>query len=301
MNKKSNYLILFFLLFIFINVFLIKNLSEVIIESCNIWLYNLVPTIFPFYIITDLLINYGFIDILKPLFSKFFNVSESTIFVTIFSMLTGFPSSARYIKNLIKEDLISTTEANNMIRFCHFSNPLFVIKIIGLNILKNQKLSYLILISHYLANFIIAFIFKKKSVTKTKNSKHEALGIVLTNSINSTFNSLLIILGNLITFQLLTKIIFNYFNFNEIIKATTSVIFEITSGIFLIGKLSLNIYIKAIIIVSALSFGGICVHSQTYGILCDTKVSYKNYLIGRIIQAIIAPLILTILIFFYCI
>ena len=303
MIKKTKYITSVFWLFIFINIFTINNMQEIIIDSCNIWLKNLVPSIFPFYIITDLLINYGFIDILKFKFLNKFNIiSESAIFIIVFSMLTGFPSSAKYIKSLIKEDLISLEEANKIISFCHFSNPLFIINVIGINVLNNKNLGYLILISHFLANLIIAFIIKFKTYpSKTINQNQEKLGIILTKSINNTFNSLLIILGNLIMFQLIREITFKYFNSNQLLKTIITLILEITSGIFSLKSLNINIYVKAILITSAISFGGICVHSQVYGILSETKVNYKNYFIGRILQALIAPLILSLLLFCYSI
>ncbi len=301
MKRISDYSFILILILIFINLFTISNIKEIIMDSCSIWLNNLIPSIFPFYIISDLLINYGFINVLnlvfKNFFYKLFKISEGSIFVLIFSMLTGFPSSAKYIKSLIKENLINASEANNIIRFCHFSNPLFVINIIGLNILGSKKLGFLILISHFIANFVIAFIFKSDNTTnKTKiNLTSEKLSVVLTNSILNTFNSLLIILGNIIVFKLLIEIIFKHFYFNSMINAIINIILEITTGILRLNSLNISTNIKAIIITSAISFGGLCVHSQVYGILSDTKVKYKNYLIGRIIQAIIAPIILMML------
>ena len=90
------YFIIFILIFIFGNFFVI-DLKSIILESSNIWLYNLVPSMLPFYVISDLLINYGLIDILaflfKKIINKLFNVSENASFVIFFSMFTGFPSS----------------------------------------------------------------------------------------------------------------------------------------------------------------------------------------------------------------
>ena len=301
---KRNYFLILFLIFIFINLFTLKNISTIIIASCTTWLYNLLPTIFPFYIISDLLINYGFINILKKFlrkpFYKIFKLNENSIFVIIFSMLTGFPSGAKYIKSLIKEDLMSTKEANKVIRFCHFSNPLFIINVIGIKILGNKSLGYLILISHFLSNFIIAFIFRNEQV-KTKinqNINQERFGNLLSKSITNTFNALLIILGNLIVFQILTRIIFNYFNLGSYGNAIVNILIEITSGIFMLANTNINLETKALIITSALSFGGICIHSQVCSILSDTDVKYKNYLIGRLLQAVIAPIILILLLLF---
>ena len=289
------YFIIFILIFIFGNFFVI-DLKSIILESSNIWLYNLVPSMLPFYVISDLLINYGLIDILaflfKKIINKLFNVSENASFVIFFSMFTGFPSSAKYLKNLLDLNYISIEDANKIIRFTHFSNPLFIINVIGNTIIGNKKIGFLILLSHYLSNFIIGFLYRKEQTQKitTKRVKNtKTFGSILTTSFINSFDSLLIILGSLITFKILTSIIFHYLGFNFIISS----LLEITQGLFALKNLTLNIELKALIAVAMISFGGFCIHTQVYSILSETKISYKNYFFSRILHVIIATTILT--------
>lgn len=289
------YFIIFILIFIFGNFFVI-DLKSIILESSNIWLYNLVPSMLPFYVISDLLINYGLIDILaflfKKIINKLFNVSENASFVIFFSMFTGFPSSAKYLKNLLDLNYISLEDANKIIRFTHFSNPLFIINVIGNTIIGNKKIGFLILLSHYLSNFIIGFLYRKEQTQKitTKRIKNtKSFGSILTTSFINSFDSLLIVLGSLITFKILTSIIFHYFGFNFIISS----LLEITQGLFALKNLTLNIELKALIAVAMISFGGFCIHTQVYSILSETKISYKNYFFSRILHVIIATTILT--------
>lgn len=289
------YFIIFILIFIFGNFFVI-DLKSIILESSNIWLYNLVPSMLPFYVISDLLINYGLIDILaflfKKIINKLFNVSENASFVIFFSMFTGFPSSAKYLKNLLDLNYISIEDANKIIRFTHFSNPLFIINVIGNTIIGNKKIGFLILLSHYLSNFIIGFLYRKEQTQKitTKHVKNtKSFGSILTTSFINSFDSLLIVLGSLITFKILTSIIFHYLGFNFIISS----LLEITQGLFALKNLTLNIELKALIAVAMISFGGFCIHTQVYSILSETKISYKNYFFSRILHVIIATTILT--------
>ena len=289
------YFIIFILIFIFGNFFVI-DLKSIILESSNIWLYNLVPSMLPFYVISDLLINYGLIDILaflfKKIINKLFNVSENASFVIFFSMFTGFPSSAKYLKNLLDLNYISIEDANKIIRFTHFSNPLFIINVIGNTIIGNKKIGFLILLSHYLSNFIIGFLYRKEQTQKitTKRIQNtKSFGSILTASFINSFDSLLIVLGSLITFKILTSIIFHYFGANFIISS----LLEITQGLFALKYLTLNIELKALIAVAMISFGGFCIHTQVYSILSETKISYKNYFFSRILHVIIATTILT--------
>ncbi|MBQ8471996.1 MAG: hypothetical protein IJ501_00665, partial [Bacilli bacterium] len=164
MNKKSFNLIISIIILLFL--FEIFDHSNIIVKtiysSTSIWFYNIVPTILPIYIIVDLLLNYNTIDYLSNLFGKFmekvFKLKKETSFVFLLSIISGFPSNSKYLKNLLDDNLINTKEASKLLMFTHFSNPLFIIESIGINFLHNKKVVILILIIHYLNNIIIGFI-----------------------------------------------------------------------------------------------------------------------------------------------
>lgn len=304
--KKTNYFILTFLTFIFIYLFKLVSLKTIILETCELWLNNIVSSLVPFYILTDLLINYGLIQILNSwlsIISKILNISSSGLFVLIFSMLTGCPSSAKYIASLLKEGLISQAEADYLIRFTHFVNPLFIVNTIGLTVLANKFYGFLILLSHFFSNFIIAFIFRPKNTFKSKYPQIEEkmFSQVLTKSIKETFEATLIILGNLIIFTIVSQMIFSFLGFSGLLKACLNALLEVTSGLFQLKILNLSLNLKAILTSSFISFGGLAIHSQVYSFLSSTKIPYKNYLQGRIIQALLAPLILSLILLIYSI
>ena len=77
------------------------------------------------------------------------------------SMLSGFPSGAKYIKTLLDKGSIDLDEANYLIVFTHFANPLFVLTVTK-GIFKNTTLSYIILICMYLSNLILGLIVRPK-------------------------------------------------------------------------------------------------------------------------------------------
>ena len=85
------------------------------------------------------------------------------------SMLSGFPSGAKYIKTLLDRKLIDIYEANYRITFTHFADPLFVLTVTK-GLFKSTKLSYIILICMYLSNLILGFIIRPKQVKNNKKS-----------------------------------------------------------------------------------------------------------------------------------
>lgn len=287
----------------FILVFLILLNSIDIIEgirlSFSICINNLFPSLIPFMLISNILINYNFVndlsDIFKKMMNNFFSVNENCAFAFIMSMISGTPSNAKYLKDLLDSNLIEEKDLQKCLNFCHFTNPIFILGTIGYTFLGNKKLGLIILISHYISSIFIG-IFNKKKTIKNAYKKHsiktnkKSFIMVLNNSINSTINTLLLILGIITTCLIITSILNKVLNLNNNLKFIYGFI-EITQGLKYLSLSNLNISLKTIISSFLISFGGLCIHLQVYSILENKKIKYFPYLISRIIHGILSSII----------
>lgn len=298
MNKKySNYLICLIILLFFFEILNNSNLIiNTVYKSINIWFYNIVPTIFPIYLTIDLLANYNGLYYLSKLFGKFmekvFKMKKETSFIFILSCLSGFPSNSKYIKIMLDNKEIDLEEANKLLTFTHFSNPLFIIESIGYKFLHNKKIGIIILICHYLTNIIIGLFYRNyyinlNSIDLKKKNK-TSLVICLTNSIYKTIKILFLLLGIITFFMLITCILREKILINSFILNIICGLLEMTQGIFYIASSNLNIILKASIITFFISFGGISIHMQVFSILSDYKLKYSNYLLARIFHGLIS-------------
>lgn len=309
MNKK--YLNIFISIIIFIFLFEIFDHSNIIIntiyKSTSIWFYNIVPTILPIYIIVDLLINYNTIEYLSNIFGKFmekfFKLKKETSFVFLLSIISGFPSNSKYIKSLLDDNIINNKEANKLLMFTHFSNPLFIIETIGVTFLNNKRIGILILVVHYLTNLIIGFInrnyYVNLKVQKVQSKKNRTSFInSLTNSIYNTIKILFLLYGIITIFMIITTIIKENIPINNNINSYLCGLLEMTQGIYYVSSLNIPISIKASIMTFFISFGGISIHMQVFSILNNYKLNYLDYFLARIIHALISSSIIFFILFF---
>lgn len=299
----------YFYLFILIGVLLemLFN-SSLIINSVNfsfsLCINNLFPSLFPFMILSNILIEYGFVDIiselLKPLVNKVFKSNEYGGVILILSLISGSPSNSKFISELLNKKLINEYDASKMLLYTHFVNPLFILNTIGISFLNNKKIGIIILISHYLGNFFIGILFRgyhkytdisKVNVTNIINNinkKRNNFIVVLSNSIVSSINTLLIILGVITSCLIITSII----NINPIFNG----ILEITQGLKYISTTNYVLLTKTILITFFISFGGFSIHAQCFSILSNRKIKYIPYLLARIIHGFISSTIVYILV-----
>ena len=296
-TKYRNIIIIICSLFFLVNLIIYRNLVfDTVGFSLNIWITSLLPALFPFFIVSDILINYDVIKyfpkVIRNSIKYLFNVSDNGLVIILLSMLSGFPSNARNIKNMYLDKKITKEEGEHLLYFTHFSNPMFILGTIPL-ILNSNKISKYILISHYLANIILGICLRKYNrVNDSNNSNYKEdkhnFGLVLTTSIRKSLDSVLSILGTLTVFLIISTLLINFFNLDNTSSLLIKSILELTSGLKELG--SYNLLNKYLLIISSciLSFGGLSVHMQVINELVDTDISYKNYFIGRILQVVLS-------------
>lgn len=306
MKKYTNLLVIIITLFFLVELFINKNLVfNTISFSLDIWVNNLIPSLFPMFILSDILITYDFVKYIPKwfinIFSYLFNIKKECTLVFFLSMLSGFPTNAKNIRKLYDMNIINSKEASHMLMFTHFSNPLFILGTLAIFFLNNKKLGIIILLSHYLSNFIIGIIFRKlntiSSSISNEQEKNLHFGPVFVNAIKSSVDTLLLILGTLTCFLIISAIIINRFNLNSYNSLLIKSILEITMGLKELSLFNFNDLTKVILSSCILSFGGLSVHMQVVSQLIDTDISYKYFFIGRVFQVVIS-LFLSYLIYF---
>ena len=303
--KLFNTFIIIISLFVLFELIVKKNIVYgSIIYALNMWVNNLIPSLFPFFIISDILINYNITNyipkIIKDLCKRLFNINDNMLAIFLLSMISGFPSNARNTRTLYDNSLIGIDEANHILIFTHFANPIFILTTVGVFFLHNEKLGIIILIIHYLSNFILGICFRGTKKYKDIYSNDDSIknfGNIFVNSIKRAIDTTLTICGVIVVFLMVSSIIINTFNFNEYNRMIIKGIFEITIGIEELGKLGICNRYKAVIASMILAFGGISVHVQVLSQIAETKIKYIYFFIGRMYQMIIAG----ILTYFVCI
>lgn len=312
--KISSILIIIIILFLSIEILRsTTSITETIKFSLTIWETNIFPALFPFFVISYLLINCGFAsflgEVLKPLMNKLFKIKGEAAFALVLSMLSGFPSGAKYTKELYQKQLINKYEATKLLTFTHFANPLFILCTIAIMFLNNKEIGYLILICHYLSNFLVGFLFRnyyisppeetkvslKKAINimhKKRITNHINFGQLISNAIFNTINTLFLILGIITIFLIITTIIDNNINLSPYHQSILNGVFEMTQGLKYVSLLPIPLKNKAILATMFISFGGLSVHMQTISIISDTKIKYYPFLIARILHTSLASLLI---------
>ena len=281
--------------------------------SLNIFKNNIFPSLFPFFVLSNLLIKCGIPEFMGNLFkgimNKVFKIKGVCAFIFFMSIISGNPANAKYTRELYLENKINKYEATKILCFTCFSNPLFILGTVSLLFLNNKEVGFLILICHYLGNVFVGIGMRRYHPSKEKNevtslkkaidamhkkriSNKINFGEMITNSLTSSINTLLLILGVITTSLVLTTIIDNNLNLNSIFQSVLNGFIEMTQGLKYISLEAIPLKLKCVLTVMILSFGGFSVHMQIMSILSDTDIKYLPFLCARICHAVISSLLM---------
>lgn len=297
-TKIFNLMIVVSFLILLTEVLFHKTLIfETISYSLNTWVTTLIPSMFPFFVISDILISYHITNYIpktvKKTLTKLFRISEPVLSIFFLSCLSGFPSNARNTRALYDNKTITKEEADQALIFTHFANPLFILSTIAVFFLHNEKYGYIILISHYLGNIILGIgtRFMRNSYHPNYTSplaKSQNFSTILMKAIKSSIDTLLMILGSLTCFLILSSLIIKHLPLSSYNSTLIKGILEITMGLKSLSLLNISDCYKVVISTMFISFGGLSVHLQVLSQLVDTDISYQPFFIARIFHALIS-------------
>lgn len=282
------------LIVIILFILLLMNRNDVmksVSVGVSIWVQQILPSLFPFFIFSDLFISSGIIDDLSnklgAFFAKIFKVSKYSFFIFFISLFSGCPTNAKNIKNMLDNGYIEKDEAEKILCFTLFYNPFLIYSITTLYLKSIDAIKIIGII--YITNIMVGLILRRKKININKLISVNDDKIDLITSIKNTIFSLIGILGTIITMMvLITLIKTNNVYLNNIFNG----FLEITSALINLSVISFEYKAKLILTVIYLSFGGLSIHMQIKSILKDT-VNYKLFYKSRLIAIIISLFLLS--------
>ena len=312
----------------FFTVFLLVYSSSNIVAAKNgliLWVVSIVPSMFPFFIATELLCFTNIITITGKLLNKImrpiFNVPGEGAFALLMGIISGYPIGAKIVGTYKIQGICSEIECERLISFTNNSGPLFIVGTVGISMLHSQSIGIKLLIVHLLSCLLVGFLFrwwkrkKEKDFTCSFKNKFVSLsfykktkkdisfynlGEILSFSIQSSIKSVLIIGGFVVLFSVIISMLTNsqFLNICSNFLSLFFSFFHIPNSFYssiVIGLLEVTNGLKmacipnnntSIIIVSfLLGFGGISVLLQILSITYKAKISIKPYIIGKFLQA----------------
>ncbi|HAX74175.1 MAG TPA: sporulation protein [Firmicutes bacterium] len=285
-----------------------------IIESVklglNTWVQKVIPALFPFFVLTRLMIHFQLPQmigkVLSPIFKHLLKMSPITFFIILISLISGNPSGPKMAKEYYEKNLITEREARGILYFCNFASPLFIIGTIGVVLYHSTTIGYLMLCAHFLSSLII-FLFCYRYFKTDSNRKieivfpNQSFAEILIDCIENSIQTLLRVGGIIVFYYILTTILEVIHVIpvldasvlpllaNETLPTTEPLVagfFEFVQGVIKLADTPMTLQIQLALTAFYVSFAGLSVHTQTFMFSSGIHANYFHYFVLRVVHGV---------------
>ena len=273
-------------------------------EGLLLWFQIIFPTLFPFLVVTSLLLSSGGLNLITRLFGglfrRIFRVTQNGAFAVLAGFLCGYPMGAKVTADLLRAEKISDREARYLLSFCNNTSPVFIINFIVWKTFGDESLmlpTLLILIgSPVLMSFIFRRIYLKgrhpfpepSAALKEKKTRFDFS--VLDSCMMNSFEAIVKVGGYIILFSVLLSLLEELSGQHSILMAAAPAL-EVTNGILLLSSSVSDPGLRYAAVLGLTSFGGLCSAAQTKCMLERTGLSVIPYIIQKLTTAAAASLL----------
>lgn len=267
-------------------------------EGLLLWFQIILPTLFPFLLITNLLLTTGNMHLISSAFgtilTRIFHVSSNGSFAVVTGFLCGYPMGAKTAADLTVSGYISKKEGQYLLSFCNNSSPVFILNFVVWKTLGNDTLLAPTLIILMLSPVIVSFFTRKKyrfqnqkevHCTKTSWSFQE-----IDDCIMDSFETLVKVGGYIILFSVLLSLFESLPVYIPALSALLPLL-EVTNGLVLLREMQLPLKFLYPAILGLTSFGGFCAAAQTQCMVQKAGFPILPYIAQKLAAALTASLL----------
>ena len=300
---------IFFILIIIINAFLFLFAPVETVEASKtgimLWFYQIFPTLFPWTILSNIMIHSNLLQPDEK--DKVKCINKTEWLVLFFGFLFGFPIGSKlaadfYSAGLLKKkraqilcacsNQFSISYINSFVlaQVLHINHPIwwYFAVLYGPSLILGISL----LLCDYFYNVSDKSYIHKKSASRFQMNMQ-----IIDAGIINGFEALIKLCGYIVMFSILTNGVRMLLQENSLVYLIFSNLLETTTGIATMEKLTISYRTKLLVSITALNFGGISCLAQTGSVISKTDLSLTKYALFRIILTVLSSIISFILLF----
>lgn len=204
------------------------------LRGVSIWWDVLFPALFPFFVISEILLGFGIVHffgtLLDPMMRPLFRIPGIGGFVVAMGFAAGYPVGAKLTGQLWTQKLVNREEGERLVAFTTSSDPIFLIGAVSIGFFHDASLAIILAVAHYGGSLMIGLMMRfhgrKSTPTVHKSasqgwiwkrafvSMHHArlsdgrsIGTLLSQSILQSLNLIFVVGGLVVFFSVVLEVL----------------------------------------------------------------------------------------------
>lgn len=271
-----------------------KESSAGVINGIKFCAYVLVPSLFPFMVLSSFVTESGISvfcsRFLEGFMRTFFGLPGVCGTAFFLCLIGGYPIGAKSISALYRQQLITHAQAKKMTYFAVGAGPGFLVTFIGAGLYNNKMIGFFLLISQTVSVIIIGIlcklIYKEKAHINTPAGSVTYQPVPVTSAlVTGSFQGttgIISMCGMVVLFSAFTSIIDAFFSGNETAHLLVMSLLEVTAAC---SEFAYSMPVEYVAFL--VGWGGLCVHFQVFSFLGEIQMSKAVFLLFRLLQGLL--------------
>ena len=258
----------------------------------------IIPTLFPFFVCSSLLVYSGFGSVLarasSGIMRPLFNVAPSGAAAFVLGIISGYPLGALTAAQLYRCGAVSKAEAERLLSFCSNSGPLFIIGSVGVSLYGRPACGAALYAIHIVSSIAVGVIFrgygKKRHNSPPMRLDTEELPLaeVFSKALRQSAESIVTVCFSIIFFSALSRTLLGIRALPPLLDAAAAGLCEFSTGVLKVSALDASLYEKLILTSFIVGFSGIGVHLQVTAVTAGSGLSLRPYILGKLLHGALA-------------
>ena len=264
-------------------------------EALSLCARSVVPALFPFLVVSSLLLRLGFGELAAPwlagLLEPLFQVPGACSSALLLGLVGGYPIGAQTAADLYREGLADRAEAERLLAFANNSNPVFLISVLGAGAFDSVRTGVWLWLIHVLSALLTGLLFRGSGISTKRqvvSRKTPVRAVRLTNAfveaVKSSLSGILSVCAFVTFFYVLARPL-------ATLGGRLGPVLVGVTELFSLTPLLTADRFGFILAAGCAGWGGLSVLCQTAAVLDGSGLSLKNCFLGKVIQGVLSALL----------
>lgn len=273
-----------------------KNAAEGARQGIQLCIYTVIPSIFPFMLLSSLLLSSAQHRRLFSPLARLCRIPEGSEPILLLGLVGGYPVGAKMIAESYHKGQLLRTDAERMLGFCNNAGPAFILGMAG-GVLNSMPAAASLWMIHIASALLTGILIPGNSSSRV--SRNSSINSNVANGMRTSIIGIASVCGWIIvykTFLYCLSILMTYANLPLVSSLVTGIL-ELSNGIMELSLIE-NPALRYVLAAIFLAFGGLCVMMQTASVAGE--ISLKYYIPGKLLHtafSTLAALVLQAIIF----
>ncbi|MDI6870307.1 MAG: nucleoside recognition domain-containing protein [Bacillota bacterium] len=293
-------------------------------RGIHLWWTAVLPSLLPFFILSDLLQATGVVKalgvLLEPLMRPLFALPGAAGVALVIGFTSGPPSGARAAARLTSAGLCSPEEGSRLAAFANVAGPLFVTGVTAVSLFHAPAAAPVLALVHYGAALLVGLIFARLPSARrsldgrparrsgdrplraawrelgTAAATAPPLGQLLGTVVREGGEAVLLVGGFIIFFSVLIGLLEAGLRLPAgLPSAGLAGLLEVTAGLSRAASSPDPLPTRLAAASALLAWSGLSIHAQAAAVSASAGLSYRRFLEGRLLHVALSSALFSVL------